>query len=236
MDIHKQRAAALKAIIGNQTLKDFAEKHDLDASYLSQVLNGHRNLGERAAANMEAKIGLPARSLTAPHAPTEVVGLTSEKLSSCTTQQERSIPHADDYALIPQYTAKGSSGNGYLNDHVEVNGRLAFKRAWLAREKLKEENLKVIYNHGDSNWPTLDDGAVLLVDESQMEPRSGRMFALLDCDGEVIIKRLIREVTGSWLIRSDNPDKIRYPDTPVSDEGIRLLKIVGRIVWRGGSI
>ncbi|SFK45644.1 S24 family peptidase [Azotobacter beijerinckii] len=236
MDIHKQRVAALKAIIGNQTLKDFAEKHDLDASYLSQVLNGHRNLGERAAANMEAKIGLPAGILATPYTSANPASSVGESVHTYPPQKDHYPPHQDDYALIPQYTAKGSSGTGYLNDHVEVNGHLAFKRAWLAREKLKEENLKVIYNHGESNWPTLSDGEVLLIDESQVEPRSGKMFAMLDFDGEVIIKRLIREVTGTWLIRSDNPDKTRYPDTPSSDEILRLLKIVGRVVWRGGTI
>ena len=56
-----------------------------------------------------------------------------------------------DYALIPQITAKGSSGNGYLNDHVEVKGGLAFKRDWLRRMGLKAENLRAAYNQGDSN-------------------------------------------------------------------------------------
>lgn len=49
--------------------KDFANQHGLDASYLSQILNGHRNLGEKAAANLEEKIGLAAGSLVSPAAP-----------------------------------------------------------------------------------------------------------------------------------------------------------------------
>lgn len=46
--------------------KDFANLHGLDASYLSQILNGHRNLGEKAAANLEEKIGLESGSLVSP--------------------------------------------------------------------------------------------------------------------------------------------------------------------------
>ncbi|WP_431482255.1 S24 family peptidase [Pseudomonas solani] len=143
---------------------------------------------------------------------------------------------ADDYAIIPQYTAKGSSGRGYLNDHVEVKGGLAFKKDWLRRIGLKDANLAVLYNSGDSNWPTLSDGDVLLIDEAQRSPVSGRMYALLTADGEVIIKRLIRDITGGWLIRSDNQDKARYPDQPVSDDGMRAVEVIGRIVWRGGAI
>ncbi len=145
-------------------------------------------------------------------------------------------PSSDDYALIPQYTAKGSSGNGYLNDHVEIKGGLAFKRDWLCRMGLKPDNLRVAYNHGDSNWPTLTDGEVVLLDVAAIEPANGKMFALLDPDGEMIFKRLIRDIKGGWLIRSDNDNKTLYPDMPISDEGIRGVDIVGRIVWRGGAM
>lgn len=145
-------------------------------------------------------------------------------------------PSEKDYALIPQYSAKGASGAGYMNDHVEVKGGLAFKRAWMQRIGLKEGRLYVLYNSGESNWPTITDGEVLLVDEAQREPRSGRMYALYNADSEIIIKRLIREVSGTWLIRSDNQDKARYPDQPVSDEGMRGVEIIGRVVWRGGGI
>ncbi|WP_417312394.1 hypothetical protein [Ectopseudomonas khazarica] len=66
MDTNSQRIAALRALIGDAPLKEFAEAHDLDASYLSQLLNGHRRLGEKAAAKMEAQIGLPAGHLLFP--------------------------------------------------------------------------------------------------------------------------------------------------------------------------
>lgn len=61
--------------------KDFANQHGLDASYLSQILNGHRNLGEKAAANLEEKIGLPSGSLVNPAAP-EVSTTTKNGLSA----------------------------------------------------------------------------------------------------------------------------------------------------------
>lgn len=66
MDINQQRIEALKLLIGGRKTKDFADQHDLDASYLSQLLNGHRPMGEKAARNLEAKVGLPAGYLTSP--------------------------------------------------------------------------------------------------------------------------------------------------------------------------
>ena len=151
-------------------------------------------------------------------------------------EEEAGSPRSDDYSLIPQFTARGASGRGYLNDHVEVKGGLAFKKDWLRRIGLKDGRLSVFYNSGDSNWPTLSDGEVLLLDESQNEPRNGNMYALLTSDGEIIIKRLIRDITGGWIIRSDNQDKTRYPDQPVSDEGMNAVQVIGRVVWRGGAV
>ncbi|WP_314407391.1 S24 family peptidase [Pseudomonas kuykendallii] len=59
MDISEHRIAMLKGLIGSNSLKDFAEAHVLDASYLSQLLNRHRRLGDKAASNLEEKLGLP---------------------------------------------------------------------------------------------------------------------------------------------------------------------------------
>lgn len=145
-------------------------------------------------------------------------------------------PAATDYSLVPQYTALGAAGNGQLNDHVEVKGGLVFKRAWLARMGLRDRHLHVIYVQGHSMEPTICDGDVVLLDESQTTPRDSRIFAILKGNGELIIKRLIQSVTGGWVIRSDNDDKRIYPDEPISDSDIESLKIVGRVVWHGGAL
>ena len=66
MDIKKMRIQVLRDLMGDKTQKEFADQYNLDASYLSQLLNGHRSLGEKAAANLEAKIGLAEGTLTTP--------------------------------------------------------------------------------------------------------------------------------------------------------------------------
>jgi phage repressor protein C with HTH and peptisase S24 domain len=145
-------------------------------------------------------------------------------------------PDVNDYALIKQHSAKGSAGSGYFNDHVEVKGSLVFKRDWLRRMSLREESLSVIYVQGRSMEPTLADGDVLLLDESQTEPLNGRIYAITRPDGELIIKRLIKTVTNGWVIRSDNEDKREYPDEIATDTEIGHLLIVGRVVWHGGAL
>lgn len=145
-------------------------------------------------------------------------------------------PSVQDYALIPQYTALCSAGDGQLNDHVEVKGGLVFKRAWLSRMSLREHNLHVIYAQGQSMEPTIFDGDVVLLDHSQTEPKDGRIYVIRKPGGELIIKRLIQAITGGWIIRSDNDDKRAFPDQPISTTDIEHIQIVGRAVWHGGAL
>lgn len=143
-----------------------------------------------------------------------------------------SIPHQDDYATIDQFHVNGSCGDGYLNDHVEVKGSMAFKRDWLARMNIDPAQAGVIYAKGDSMTPTIQDGEVLLVDYRQREAQGNRVY-VLNIDGHLLVKRLIRRVAG-WMIVSDNQDKTRYPDEVVQSPD--LINIVGRVVWRGGGL
>lgn len=152
---------------------------------------------------------------------------------------DQDIDHAPsdkDYALIPQYSAHGDCGDGMLNDHVEINGGLAFKRDWLRRMGAKPHNLCVIYAHGSSMEPYIFEGDVVLFDSSDTVPKDRQVYAIKRADGGLSIKRMVQQISGGWLIRSDNPDKARYPDEEVSDTSMCEIPIVGRVIWRGGSL
>ncbi|MDH0640645.1 helix-turn-helix domain-containing protein [Pseudomonas sp. GD03860] len=145
-------------------------------------------------------------------------------------------PNEKDYALIPQYSAKGSCGEGYFNEHVQTTEGLVFKRDWLRRMGAKPENLFVIYADGDSMEPYIFEGDVVLFDVSQVEPKDKQVYVIRRPDGGNSIKRLNHQLSGAWVIRSDNPDKVNYPDEPVSDAAMHDMPFIGRVIWRGGSI
>ncbi|WP_164705353.1 helix-turn-helix domain-containing protein, partial [Pseudomonas viridiflava] len=71
MDINQLRISALRTAMAGLSQKDFANQHGLDASYLSQLLNGHRKLGEKAAATLEEKINLSPGTLVNPERSAE---------------------------------------------------------------------------------------------------------------------------------------------------------------------
>ena len=64
MNLCAIRLDTLRREIGKfPSLAAFARHYRLDATYLSQLLNGHRNLGEKAARNLETKLGWPPLSM-----------------------------------------------------------------------------------------------------------------------------------------------------------------------------
>lgn len=158
------------------------------------------------------------------------------------TGETRTPPRSFDlkdepgYTGVLQLTARGSTGDGDDNPHVEIRGVMAFKSAWLRANNLNQKHLDVIYANGHSMEPTINDGDVLLVDESRVEPKDGQIFAMQSESKGTIVKRLVKSDFDGWIIRSDNPDKARYGDETLRDGEINEVRIIGRVVWRGGML
>ncbi|GHC19293.1 Phage repressor protein C, contains Cro/C1-type HTH and peptisase s24 domains [Aidingimonas halophila] len=150
--------------------------------------------------------------------------------------QARLLQGDNEFIVINQYSAAGSAGNGHMNDHVEVNAGLAFKLAYLRKRGLSPHCLHVIYVYESSMETTISDGDVVLMDESQAEPMNNKIFVIRQDDGELLIKRFIKSLTGRWIIRSDNEDKRRFPDFELTQDDMAQLTILGRVVWRGGDL
>lgn len=145
-------------------------------------------------------------------------------------------PSKDDYVLVPQNNAIAECGAGYLNDHVEVNGGLAFRRDWIKNLGCKADSLYAIYARGASMEPHIFEGDIVLIDTGSVEPKDRQVYALRRPSGEISIKRLVQQITGSWVVRSDNPDKNNYPDEPVTEAVLHDMPILGRVIWRGGGV
>lgn len=141
----------------------------------------------------------------------------------------------DEYVHVPLKSAKGAMGRGYENPYVEVKGRLAFKRSWIRTRGLNEKYLEAFYADGDSMYPTINSGDVVLLNKAQKEPIHNNIFALNGAEG-VIIKRLsYASAVNQWGLISDNLDKREFPDQWL-DEDDEPMALMGQIVWRGGDL
>lgn len=143
-------------------------------------------------------------------------------------------PSDQEYVLIPKFDVAGSCGSGSIIDHVDVSGGLVFNEQWLNSQGLNVDKLVIIHASGDSMYPSIEDGQVLLVDTNDITPKSSKIYFMC-IDGEYYIKRLINMIT-HWVVRSDNPDKNQYPDIEICPEKMNLLQIEGRVCWKGGTL
>ena len=142
----------------------------------------------------------------------------------------------DDFAFVDQYAVSASAGSGYDNSHVVLRNTLAFKREWLRYKGVNPKHLQVIYADGDSMHPTINHRDVLLVDGSHVEPVDDQIFVIEVQDRGTIVKRLVRNGSDGWIVRSDNPDKDAYEDEVLPDGEIYEHRILGRVIWRGGDL
>lgn len=141
----------------------------------------------------------------------------------------------DAYAFIRQMSLEVACGNGQQPEHIVVKSTLAFRRDWLARKGLNPETLEVYEAKGSSMSPHIEDGDALLVDVSVAAPKSGECWVFWQQElSHPRIKRLVFRENGDVVIRSDSSDKSQFPDEIVPAAICRNLRMVGRVVWRGG--
>ena len=128
--------------------------------------------------------------------------------------------------IIPRYTVKASAGHGEPVLEIDTEGQPNyFPSGWAQKNGYKPDGLFSIVAMGDSMEPTIPNGASLIV-HRQTEIVSGRVHVLCRGD-ECYVKRLIRQMDGSVLVKSENPD---YKDVLISQDDPIPLHIVGLVV------
>jgi len=224
------RRRTLAKLIGEMRTKDFAEQHDLDASYLSQILNGHRGMGEKAARKMEIKIGLPDGTLVNPSQE----GLGAE--GNTNQGKESNVISADfsskrkDLITIPRLDVGASMGRGLSrpDDYEDVIDNMRVSTGWLRRNvgSSSPDNLAVITGYGDSMEGTFSDGDLLLVDRGVTDIKIDAVYVLCLKD-ELYIKRLQRRPDGVLLMLSDNE---KYKPYEIKNGDLEQFEVLGRVM------
>jgi len=246
MDTKKMRIQVLRDLMGGKSQKEFAEQHNLDASYLSQLLNGHRSLGEKAAANLEAKIGLPEGTLTAPSAP-RYESTTAGKPQQSTSQDgtiegnaeylgpidvwDDDTPLDDDEVYVPFLKeVELSAGSGRTAVHQSHKQKLRFGKMTLRRQNVQPTEAVCVTVSGNSMEPVLPHGSTVGVDQGCTTITDGKMYAL-NHGGQLRVKTLYRLPGGGLRMRSYNRDE--HPDEEYS--AVDLLKheiiVIGKVFW-----
>ena len=133
---------------------------------------------------------------------------------------------ADDGDYVGVSELASAAGAGAVVYDERVTGRIKFRRAWLARHGLSARDCRVIQVIGESMEPTLADGCSILVNHARRQRRVGHIYVVRTGDG-LVVKRAGRDVSGAWLLVSDNPNKLAWPNRPWPAEA----QIVGEVRW-----
>ena len=129
---------------------------------------------------------------------------------------------SDDFVEVNEITASAGTGAEVISE--QITDRVKLRRRWMRSHGMKGYLCRLLTVVGESMEPTLVDGASILVNMGQQEPRDGRVF-VIRIEDEIVVKRLLRDPDAGWLLESDNRNKRAWPTRPWPDEA----KIVGEV-------
>lgn len=222
------------------TIGDRVKAHRLKRGWSQAGLGSRLGVTQAAISEIERDVTkqsgllIPMATLFGVDAQELLTGIKISDDAKAAFNAANHIP-LHDGVIIKPYHAKTIFGDDVAENDVGTCEPLPFSRRLLDFYRLPHVNdLAVLRAHGAGMSPTIEDGQLLLLNKLETIPESSKIY-LVCMDKRLFIKRFVYTPAG-WLLRSDNPDKLTYPDFNVSNEDMAKLQIQGRIAWRGGVL
>lgn len=140
----------------------------------------------------------------------------------------------DGFVPIPHLSIRASAGPGLAAISQDLDGshQVAFRETWLRSLGVTPANAEFLTAEGDSMFPTIQNGDLMLIDRGYGEVVNGRIYVLV-VNGLVVVKRVSLLAFGGLMLISDND---RYPAETVSRDEVDALSFQGRVAWYGRSV
>lgn len=138
------------------------------------------------------------------------------------------ISSRGDWVDLPRLPLGASAGPGAVAHDEQSIGTFRFSRRWLRGQGMDPAMLSAILVSGDSMEPTLRDGDEILVDRTPRSLRDG--IHVVRVEDALMVKRLDTGLPGKIALVSDNP---AYRTMELAADE---LKVIGRVVWKGGRL
>lgn len=176
---------------------------------IDYVMSGHmRGLGSKAIDRLALSLDM---------APGEL-------LQKALSFQGPLYPNFDDFEFIAKMAARPRGGDGGHEADPEIVDWYCFKREFL-ETKGNPKTMRMFEVSGGSMAPTLNEGDMVLVDQSKAELIVGKIF-VVTLDDALMVKRLGVE-PGVIALKSDSGEK----DILVPKELQSQLRIDGQVIW-----
>ena len=142
--------------------------------------------------------------------------------------QQDGVP--EGYAMPPHRRLEVAGKPGARLSSGQIVDTIAFKQEWLQRRLGLEPNAVVLVEAmGDAMTPTIEEGNLMMVDISEPPFKDDGVYVIVR-DERLCVRRVSRRLDGTIVASTDNP---AYSAETVQADSIKL---VGRVVWRGGRI
>ncbi len=136
-----------------------------------------------------------------------------------------------DVVRLPRFDVKASAGRGLIPINEMPVGEVAFARDFLRNLGANPDYCYILEARGDSMWPTIPDGALLIADASKTEVDDGRIYHFNVMD-RALVKRARWSMDGKLFLTSDNV-AAGYPTEEFTADRIDELRVGGRIMFTG---
>lgn len=136
-----------------------------------------------------------------------------------------------EFVEIRRVDVSFSNGHGQVVNSEDDRPPLSFRADYLRKMGIPPGKAVVVEADGDSNYPKIIDGSVVLVDSADKERFSGEFFYAFRADGNLLIKRLTRMPDGRIMATAENSDF--KPKMMFYDERTDDFEVIGRAVWMG---
>lgn len=219
-NLRKQKLLDVIELLGGD--EQVAKDYGVTASYVSQIRNGHRGFGEKAAENMEKTLRLEPGYF-------EITRFDIAKAMTSNAVNQIKADYKSDSIAIPQFDTKASMGDGAENpDNDLIISSLTVLKSSVEKQlkNVELKNLAFIHGIGDSMQPTFNDGDLLLIDKGHIIVDVDSIY-VLEAHNRLFIKRVSRRLDGKFEITSDNP-AVKTVDVL---NGENEVAVRGRVIW-----
>ncbi|QMT48192.1 LexA family transcriptional regulator [Neisseria bacilliformis] len=199
---------------GNQT--EFARAVGKAAAQVNQWMNGHRNIGNGVASDIEKALDLPR-------------GWLDDEAAPVLYRSDAPVIR-EGWLSVPRLAATGRMGDGIeADDPDEIVDFVIVLETWARRQFGGNlGKLRIINAKGDSMQDTINPGDVVFADTSADRYDGDGIYVILTPSG-LRIKRLHALVSGGLNIISDNK---AYPVETLEGAALENLRICGRVKGR----
>jgi phage repressor protein C with HTH and peptisase S24 domain len=159
----------------------------------------------------------------------ELLGRSVNPSSSAHARTKYVYPRSYEDIVL----AASPTGQVFEDYHVELNGSVPIPTAALEKRGWQIERLALQWSKGMSMYPTIGDGEPLIVNLDEVKLISGKLYAIIDPENGLRVKRLYDTGDGRVRVVSDNPDKFTFADSFITPD--TQAKIVGR-AYRLGDL